>query len=240
MKLKALFLGSTAIVLLASCGGGASDKGNASAKNELVMHIAKEPQRMNPYTVSDAVAHMIQEHVFQQLQAYDYQTYQIKPSLAKAAPEIKENTDSTMDITFEIREEATWADGSAITAKDIEFSLKMLKNPLVDCPALRPYYEPYDEFTIDAANPKKFSVHCKAYHLAVLNISEMKVINKKVFDPKGLMDKFSIAELSHELKKLEDNPQLKEAADFFNTSFNKSLPADAGSGAYVFDKWESF
>ncbi|MFM7022817.1 MAG: ABC transporter substrate-binding protein [Flavobacteriales bacterium] len=240
MKFNRIFSGLLTLAFFASCGGGEQEEKKEKGNNEVVMHILHEPQQLNPYNNTTAISSRIVSNIFQQLQEYDFQSYELKPSLAKSKPETVENADSTMSIIFEIRDEATWPDGSPVTAKDIEFTLKLLKNPHVDCASYRPYYEAYDDMMIDPSNPKKFTTHCKTYHLAVLNLSEMRVLNKKVFDPKGLLDKFSIKELTYNAKALESNPVLKEQAEFFNKSFNKSLPENAGSGPYQFEKWESF
>lgn len=238
MTVNKVFSGIIASVLLVSCGGGESTEKKEKGKNEIRIHIASEPSRLNPLTAESATSEIV-DNIFQKLITFDYKTYEVKPWLAKKKGKVTQNTDGSIDIAWEIKEEAKWMDGSPITGYDVETSLKIVLNPHADCAPFRPYYETYDNITIDSANPKKFVIHSKLYHLAENNIGELSIMNAKVFDPKALLKKFSLADFSN-AKAMENDPQLKEQGDFFNKNFNKSLPADAGSGPYQFEKWETF
>jgi peptide/nickel transport system substrate-binding protein len=242
--MKHLFFGIAASTFFISCGGGGETKEEKNnGKNEVKIHELSDPTKLNPITASDEGASEINANLYQSLVTYDPNTYEKKPYLAKALPEIKVNADKSIDFTFELRDEAAWNDGTPITAADVDFSLKLIKNPFIDCAPLRAYFEKFNDVKIDSASPKKFTVHCgELYHIAESAISGITVLNPKVFDPKGIMKAFTVAQLSNPAieKDAQAVKTLTDYAKFFNDSFNTNISVDAGSGPYQFEKWETF
>ena len=75
--------------------------------------------------------------MFYTLTNYDSNTLELVPVLAKSLAEISKNEKGELLYTFEIRNEAKWDNGTPITAKDVEFTLKAFKNPKVNSNANR-------------------------------------------------------------------------------------------------------
>ncbi|MCX6180460.1 MAG: ABC transporter substrate-binding protein [Bacteroidetes bacterium] len=238
MKLQQVLFGSVLTLSFAACGGGSTEVAKDKGKNEVVMHQLGDPETLNPLLYKTIEASYVMGQLFESLLTYDPKTYAEKPYLAKALPEVKVNADSSMDFVFEIRNEATWTDGSPITANDALFSLKLIKNPFVDCAGHRAAYELFDDIIVDPSNNRKFTLHCtQVYHIAELTAGGLTFYNSKVFDPKGILASYSLKELSQHPEKFDKDAKLKEQGDFINTSFTTSLPADAGSSAYSFEKF---
>ncbi len=60
-----------------------------------------------------------------------------------------------MSLTFEILAEATWDNGTPVTAEDYVFTLKAIRNPKVNSAQIRPYFEFIDRVEVDPTNNKK-------------------------------------------------------------------------------------
>ena len=126
--MKYLILAVVSLALFA-CGGGENKKENK--KNEVLIHVGAEPSRLNPLTAEMATTE-IADNIFQKLITFDFKTYEIKPWLAKERAKITKNSDGSIDIAWEIREEAVWGDGTPITGYDVETSFWNITDQRID------------------------------------------------------------------------------------------------------------
>jgi peptide/nickel transport system substrate-binding protein len=189
---------------------------------------------LNPLNYTDADAGYILRHIFQSLLFYDSDNYTLVPQLAITRPEISEDG---LKLTFEIRPEATWDNGSPITGHDVAFTIKVIKHPQVDCPHLKPYFEFVKDVVIDPKNPKRFTVIAKRkYFLAESAIGTEFVLPQYIYDPNDILNNYTIPQLDA-MKNVTD-PKLKAFADDFNsTKFQREVVV--GSGPYKFISWET-
>ena len=104
-------------------------------RNEVVIHDLADPETMNPVNLSDASSAYITNHIFQKLMDADFKNpSEFVPVLAERLPLIEKTKNGKMQLTFQIRKEAIWDNGDPITAKDVEFTVKTIKCPLVNNP----------------------------------------------------------------------------------------------------------
>ena len=115
----------------------------------LVVHSLADPENFNPYTSSDAGASAILAYVFESLLFPENESpYALKGWLAKEYPKI---SDDKLSYTFELRDNAKYADGQPVTAEDVLFSMKAIQNPKVLAPHRRNYFEAVRDMQIDGA-----------------------------------------------------------------------------------------
>ncbi|MFD2512522.1 ABC transporter substrate-binding protein [Pontibacter locisalis] len=197
-----------------------------------------EPETLSPVNYSDVGAIQIINLLFQSLLGADLAGDQIKPVLAARMPEVS-RSDSTTLYTYEIREEATWADGSPVTAADVAFTLKVLKAPLLNNERLKPQVEFIRDIQPDEANPRKFTFVCEGYAPEMeLMTGDFFILPAYLFDPKGLLNAYKLSELQDDLSKLENKQNLEAFASRFNSAdFNRSKELLQGSGGYLVENW---
>ena len=123
-------------LFLIACGGNgggsndSGDSGNKEYQDRVIIHNLSDAQGLHPHNTSDATATEVKRYLYQKLLEIDHTSLQLIPVLAKDLPVIEEVGDKEgMLITYELRDEATWDDGTPITAADVEFSFKTAKNP---------------------------------------------------------------------------------------------------------------
>lgn len=216
-----------------------------SVKNEVVIHVTSDPGSMNPITFQSNTAGNLLSQLFQTLTSIDFKTLENTPVLAVARPQIEEiNTGlykGGVKFTYEIRPEAAWDNGTPITAHDVEFSLKVIKNPKVEAEALRTSYDFIDSIAIDGANPRKFSLFTKEKYIrSEAAAGAIPVIPAYVYDSAGLMKNFTVNQLSNpkKLAKLKNNQQLIQFGEYFsNEKFQNDKNFIVGSGAYKLADW---
>ncbi len=223
---------------LSSCSSS-SKKAAKSGNAEVIVHQLSDADMLNPITYVDANAGYINKNIWQSLVEMDFKTLQLVPVIAAGRPEIIKTENGGMEITYQIRPEAAWDNGQPITAKDIEFTLKVIKNPKVNNPQNKPYYEFIQDVKMYPEDPKKFTLICdKIYILAEFSSGDYGVIPEHMYDPKGLMKDFTIRQLNEEKTKLENDPKINEFAQDFNSEKRqRETQFMEGSGAYKLKEW---
>lgn len=238
--LVGLFLG-------AGCSSNTTVNSKKADNNSVFVHQLGDADYLNPLISTSANASYIQLDIFQTLLDIDFNSLELEGQLAVGRPEIKEITSGQyaggMSLVFEIRPEAVWDNGTPITASDVAFTIKALKNPKVNSGSSRPYFEFVEAMEPDPANPKKFTVFSKKkYFMAEVSLGGLNIMPEYVYDPQGLLKNFTIAQLSNpkDTSRLGNNTQLKAFADAFNSpKFSREKGFVVGSGPYSFEGWET-
>jgi peptide/nickel transport system substrate-binding protein len=253
---KILFSSALAagLIIVAGCGGGekntSANCGNVTFKraavNELIVHELADPDKLNPITSSSANSTYIEYNVFMYLLDVDKEKLEANPSLAVARPKVTKLEDGPfkggMSLEFEIRPEAIWDNGQPVTARDVEFTYKAIKNPLVDAEQQKPYCDFLVDMVIDAANPKKFTLYTNQLNSeAEFSLGgQCMIIPEYVYDPTGIMRGYTIKELTDikNASKLKGDPKIVAFAKEFNSEkHQREKGGVVGCGPYQFDSW---
>jgi ABC-type oligopeptide transport system substrate-binding subunit len=117
-----------------------SCKGGKKGKNEVNAHELADPDKLCPYASTSASATAIERFMFQKLIDWDYDKGDFVGMLAVGKPKISEYG-TGLKLDYEIRPEATWDNGSPVTAYDVVFSFKAALNPKTNCEQIRPYLD---------------------------------------------------------------------------------------------------
>lgn len=204
----------------------------------LVSHILSDPEHLNPLTSNDGGASSILRHIFQSLLDRHPQTLELRPLLATARPQI---SDDHLTYTFTIRRDAHFQDGKPLTGHDVLFSFKALKNPWINAPFLRVYYQSL----VQAALLDDFTLRLVAHEPYFKNeaiLGEVTVLPRHYYDPEGLMETISLADLAAMRPgepATDTSPQGMKARKFaeqFNANFARN---PMGSGPYTFHHWHT-
>ncbi len=204
----------------------------------LVSHMLSDPEQLNPLTSNDSGSARILESIFDSLLDREPQTLELRPQLATARPQISEDR---LTYIFTLRGDAHFQDGKPLTGQDILFSLKAIKNPWVNAPHRRVYYqslvqaELVDDYTLRL-------VAKEPYFLNESVFAQVTVLPRHYYDPEGLLEALSVAEIAAMQPgdaALEASPQGMRARKFaeqFNTNFSRN---PMGSGPYKFHSWKT-
>lgn len=243
-----LILGVISLLILIGCNGKLqnyeSNQKEPSIGDWVILQISSDPQGFHPTNTTDATSQELQKYVYQTLLYQNLKDFQLYPMLAKSLPEVSKDG---LSITFELRNDAFWDNGQPITGNDVEFTFKVIKNPKVNCQKTRVYFEFLEDIKIDKKNPYKITFLAnKRYFRSVYDISQIPIIPKYFYDPKGLLDKFSLKDLSnYEMKLSKDTSTVlpKEIISFaeeFNLAkYSRESQFISGSGPYQLENWET-
>ena len=215
-------------------------------ENVVTVRLPAEPERLNPILSTSGYASQVERHIFMPLLQFDEQSLELSPMLAKSRPVIEEiktgKYQGGLALTFEIRPEAVWDDGTPVTAEDYIFTFKAVLNPEVASPGFRAYLDFLKDIQVDPGNPKKFTVYTdRKYILTEAALGNTEVYPKHLYDPEGIMDNYSVLQLTDQdaLKALlARDTLLKSFAETFNSpKYSREKGFINGCAAYELEEW---
>lgn len=109
---------ASGLVILPGCGGGGTAGGTFN-------FYISEPAFIDPVNLQESEGTQVGQAVFDSLVAFDPITSEIKPA---AAASWEANADATV-WTFHLVEDATFQDGSDVTAQDFKYAWERICNP---------------------------------------------------------------------------------------------------------------
>lgn len=213
--------------------------------NEVIVHESADFDKLNPITSTSSNSGFVSRILFPWLISIHPETFENIPYLAEARPVITPVEEGMYKggetISYRIRTEAVWPNGTPITGHDIDFTYRVYKNPQVDCAPARPYLEFIDSIKVDEADPKSFTLYCKdRYFLAEEQSGQWPFIPEYVYDPEHIMRKFTVHYLNNpkNLDKLKGNADIIRFAENFNSEkYQREKGFVVGCGPYEFDSW---
>jgi peptide/nickel transport system substrate-binding protein len=209
-------------------------------ETEVCIHHLGDPDMLNPVNYQSANAGYVMSHIFPALLGVDFKSLQLVPVVAESRPLIEKTSDGKgLKITYSIRKEAVWDNGSPVTAKDVEFTLKVIKCPLVENPQNKPYYKFIEDIWLDPDNPRKFTLLTNSvYILAEISSGDYGILPEYLYDPAGFLRNFSIRALNLEKTDLKNDPRIVAFASDFNSEKRMREPEFVnGCGAYKLKQW---
>ncbi len=210
--------------------------GEAVTGDVILYHELSDPQGLNPITTNDNSAKTLYSFVFDALLEQDPKSLDFVPNLAESMPEL---SDDHLTYTFRVRKDAKFSDGHPLSAADVVFSYKAVKNPLIlDASALRNYFE---DIT-DILSPDPYTVVVKMrkpYFMAEIQLGDLRIMPKHILDPQGLTDRYTVAE-TNDTGAVMNNPAMQQFADWFGSAeLKREAKYLIGSGPYVFESWKT-
>lgn len=217
---------------------------NLFAQEEFTLNIHEisDPDGLNPLTSKAANAENIADNIFCKLLEYNHQNFNLEPALATQMPVIKELKDGAyaggMSLTYEIRTEAVWDDGTPVTGHDYVFTVKTIKHHLVGSNEKRLSLEFIDDIVVDKNNPKIFTIYSKKpFFMAEAASGNMFVLPEYAYDAKQIMRKISIPDLNN--KKDYGDEINAFAGEFNDYKYAKEPGFIVGCGPYDITEWSA-
>lgn len=141
------------------------------------LQLLSNPGTLNPFTNYNIEITDVLENIYARLMRKDRDTGEFYPFLAEKLDVSKDHK----TLTYTLRSEAIWEDGSPITTDDAEFSFNFLMNPKVEASAHRPYFEGFKFKKIDA-HTFQFTVEKPNVNTIDETNDQFVLIQKKQFD----------------------------------------------------------
>lgn len=209
-----------------------------SRDNILVVHTLSDAGYLHPSNYTFQNARLILSLTHPALLTTDQLKMGLAPCMSKELPSVAADE---MQFTYSLLDEATWDDGSPVTAEDVIFTFKVAKFPLTDNPLHKSVCSNLKTIVADPADPKRFTLVMKTkYVQAVSMVSDFPLLSRGFFDPENVLANYTIEKMDEPSFKPDQVPALSKWAAAFNDSKNgNDLKYFYGCGPYKVTGWES-
>lgn len=199
----------------------------------MVRHFLSDPENFNPYVSNDSGASTVHQFIFESLLEIENESpYNLRGLVAKGPPTVSEDK---LSYTFDLREDVHFADGKPLSADDVLFSIKVIKNPKVLAASLRNYHAAISD--VEQEGKYRISFVCREpYFRNNISLGSMEILPRHFYDPDGLLDPVDIGSLID--GSWESGPhaeRVQQFAETFNTEYHRKM---LGSGPYLVKDWD--
>lgn len=222
-KLFTVLAAAACALSLTACGSGSSSDKKKSGGGTITVGCEELTGTFSPVYYSSAYDGYVVDLVYNKLMEYDYDG-NLQPALA-------EKTDVAKDgksITFHLRKGVKFSDGSKFTAKDVEFSYKVVADPSYTgrYGATMQFVKGYDDYS-----NKKNKKEPAFPGIQVIDDNTIKFEFTEARND-NLSTLMSISILSYN--------QFKDSYSYKNTKpLEEAIGNPIGTGPYVLKKWEA-
>ena len=176
-------------------------------------YILTQPDGLHPFNDNSVQRSYIFNYTQKTLIKLDLESLEYIPILVK---EIPKGSDDNLSFSYELKNGITWDDGTPFTAKDVAFSVKIMLCPLTNNSQIRGNYSTIiKNIELDPIDPMKFTMNVKTVNWGARTIfSELNMVQKSLWDPKGILDKISFEDLHS--KDFKEKIETNEISEWFN------------------------
>ncbi|HHG84142.1 MAG TPA: hypothetical protein ENJ82_05270 [Bacteroidetes bacterium] len=209
---------------------------NAQQIDRLVIGESSDVDKLNPLTNFSATGSYINEYLFSSLLRTDKATGKFVPILAEGLPKISEDE---LTYNYVLNSAAKFNSGKKITAEDVVFSLKLVKNHLVNNSQKRIHYTAVREAV--AGENGNVEIKLRKQSAQGLRItSDFAILSEDFFDPEKKLREISFTELENvnalSAERLASLQLVAARVNAFGTG-RKTFNNDATCGPYLLSEW---
>lgn len=213
---------------------------NQSVAQVLTTVTVAEPadaDKLNPLTNLSATGSYVSEYLYFSLLGAEKATGEFVPLLAESLPKVSEDMRT---YTYRIHPQARFNSGKKISAEDVAFSMKLIKNPKVDIGHKRGHYDPIlDIVPVDGLT---FKIVLDQPSPQALRITGgFPIFSEEFLDEDKQLREISFQALQNPKALTGDQMTVLESVarkvNAFGSSF-QSFHAEAVSGPYLLLEWK--
>lgn len=207
-----------------------------SKANVIVNHVVGDPDNLHPTNGRNTSRSWVQQYTSNFILRSDVLNLSVCPDLAEEMPKISEDK---LSYTYTLRKDATWDDGSPITADDAIFMLKANKCPLTANPSTKGYFENIENVIPDENDKFTFTIKMKKQYIQnVAFLADFAMMQRSFFDPKNILAQYSFKQFNDSTFNADGEQKLMEwANEFNNPKYGNDINFFNTSGAYKVIDW---
>ncbi|GAA4376245.1 ABC transporter substrate-binding protein [Hymenobacter koreensis] len=229
------------ILLLASCLIACSTP-TARTTSPATVRVCwpRDPESLNPIVWPNTYAVQLNNLLYQSLLVVDGTRRQYVPWLVENVPQVSRR-DSVTAITYRLRQAAIWDNGQPITARDVLFTLRLLRCPGVPNERIGVGLSFIRDIQLDSVDARRFTFICNGFAPEyATNSGDFPILPEYLLDPKGLLREVPLAELSQSSLSAGSQRICQAFAEQYNRPEQWRDPQHVrGSGPYELESWQT-
>ena len=170
----------------------------------------------------------------------DITNHKFAPALATTLPSVELVGDSLTKLSYDIQPLAAWDNGQPVTARDVEFTLKLMFCPGLPNEVARSRYRFIRAVLTDPKAPQHFALVCRGQALEYVEASgDFFILPEAALDPRGQLRRFTLADLQKRAATAPSDSVLQAIARRYQAADPGRFPDHIpGCGPYKLVKWE--
>lgn len=212
-----------------------------AAKSDTVrIRWAHDPETLDPLVLPNQQAIDIANLLHCGLLQLDFERQIFAPALAEAMPQQQYQGDSLTLISYCLRSAAAWDDGQPVTARDVEFTLKLMHSPGLPNEVARSQYGFIEQIRYDSLQPRCFTLVCRGQAPDYLQASgDFPVLREDDLDPRHALRRFTLTQLRTRPNDAPADAGLAALAQRYLACTESPQPGLLpGCGPYVLVDWK--
>ena len=221
------FLSFLLLFTILSC----SNEQQGSKVDSIKILLPQDPERLNPVYDSRSIGREVYQYMHLPIADYHPEKLTLYPILIEEIP-ILEKDDKGNFYLLEFKKNITWNDGTPITTKDYEFTLKSVLHPETVVKSWKPYLRQIN--ALEIIDDKKCKVYIDDSYMLSLEITcTPYLLPFHNYEKGAAIMKHSLAEIKE--MTAETNPELSDFVLEFNDP--KYFKGSLGNGPYILKDW---
>lgn len=167
--------------LLTACTSPASSPNSGTVR----IRWSRDPENLDPLIVSNASAYEVANLTHCSLLMGQESVHDFVPWLAEEFPTVQRTSDSLLLVTYRIRPEATWDNGSPVLAQDVALTLKVMNCPGLPIEKDQAVYGFIRDVQLDSTDARRFTLVCRGQSPEHIRTSgDFSILPEYVLDPR--------------------------------------------------------
>ncbi|TGD81209.1 ABC transporter substrate-binding protein [Hymenobacter wooponensis] len=206
----------------------------SSAPDAVRIRWARDPENLDPLIVKTSGALEVISLLHCSLLQPSEAKGEYVPWLAQDFPQVTRIGDSLMQVTYQVRPEATWDNGKPILASDVVFTLKVMHCAGLPTELDQARFGFVRDILPDANDPRRFSLLCRGQSIDFVRSSgDFSILPEYALDPEATLRAIPVAAMGKPLPVVQAFAQRYLAGDF--ARHPERVP---GSGPYQLENWQ--
>jgi peptide/nickel transport system substrate-binding protein len=203
----------------------------------LTVGETSDADQLNPFTNFSSTGSYVNEYLFFSLLRTDKATGEFVPLLAEALPSISSDL---LSYTYKVHPLAKFNNGKRVTARDVVFSFKVLRNPFVNNSQKRVHYDAVADVIVLDERTVMFELK-KTSAQGLRITGEFAILSEDHFDPERTLDAVTISEEGMGdllgMQKVQILRSLADRINIYGSSFAAFDPSPT-CGSYSLQNWK--
>ncbi|WP_170172478.1 ABC transporter substrate-binding protein [Hymenobacter rigui] len=198
---------------------------------------ARDPENLDPLIVSNASAYEVANLTHCSLLMGREEAHDFVPWLAESFPTVKHLGDTLLQVTYRIRPEATWDNGTPVLARDVALTLKIMNCTGLPTEMAQAMFGFIRDIRLDSADARRFTLVCAGQSPEHIRSSgDFSVLPEYILDPQGQLRTVSLADMRRQPTLAAAQALARRYQRLQLARHPENLP---GCGPYRLSAWQS-
>jgi len=179
---------------------------------DVTIHLNRDPGQINPFYATTSLGREVYQYIFTPLADFHPDDLELSPILVESLPESIDTMilgESLVYYDINLKDDAKWSDGKPLCAQDYFFTVQMIKHPLSEISAWKPYFAPMKKLEMSSTDSTALRVYFDADYMLSREVALTTfVMPAHIYDPEGLLTLDGRALIS-ESYEIQDSAEIK-------------------------------